>query len=72
MIHPPQASIFNNVSDDRRRRRHLQTRAYFGFSHRTAYLAVCYMDRFCLHRCMDVRASSNRPSVPIPLIHRPN
>uniref|UniRef100_A0A804U6H4 Cyclin-like domain-containing protein n=1 Tax=Zea mays TaxID=4577 RepID=A0A804U6H4_MAIZE len=27
--------------------------AYFGFSHRTAYLAVSYMDRFCLHRCMD-------------------
>lgn len=30
-----------------------ETRAYFGFSHRTAYLAVSYMDRFCLHRCMD-------------------
>ncbi|ONM07247.1 Cyclin-D5-1 [Zea mays] len=32
----------------------LQTRAYFGFSHRAAYLAVSYMDRFCLRRCMDV------------------
>jgi hypothetical protein len=41
-------------------RRHLQTRAYFGFSHRTAYLAVSYMDRFCLRRCMDVRD----PSIP--------
>ncbi|XP_066386680.1 cyclin-D5-1-like [Miscanthus floridulus] len=30
-----------------------ETRAYFGFSHRTAYLAISYMDRFCLHRCMD-------------------
>jgi hypothetical protein len=39
-------------------RRRLQTRAYFGFSHRTAYLAVSYMDRFCLHRCMDVRQLS--------------
>jgi hypothetical protein len=36
----------------------LQTRAYFGFSHRTAYLAISYMDRFCLHRCMDVRHPS--------------
>lgn len=36
-------------------RRRLQTQAYFGFSHRTAYLAVSYMDRFCLRRCMDVR-----------------
>ncbi|PWZ22400.1 Cyclin-D5-1 [Zea mays] len=35
-----------------------ETRAYFGFSHRTAYLAVSYMDRFCLHRCMDVRQLS--------------
>ncbi|TKV92514.1 hypothetical protein SEVIR_9G166300v4 [Setaria viridis] len=31
----------------------LETRACFGFSHRTAYLAVTYFDRFCLHRCFD-------------------
>lgn len=31
----------------------LQTRACFGFSHRTAYLAVSYFDRFCLRRCID-------------------
>ncbi|OEL23259.1 Cyclin-D5-1 [Dichanthelium oligosanthes] len=31
----------------------LETRGYFGFSHRTAYLAVAYFDRFCLHRCFD-------------------
>ncbi|XP_062209340.1 cyclin-D5-1-like [Phragmites australis] len=30
-----------------------ETRAYFGFYHRTAYLAVAYFDRFCLHRCID-------------------
>lgn len=54
-----QASVFialiyisSSLKSDRRR---LQTRAYFGFSHRTAYLAVSYMDRFCLRRCMDVR-----------------
>ncbi|WVZ59842.1 hypothetical protein U9M48_009935 [Paspalum notatum var. saurae] len=28
----------------------LETRASFGFSHRTAYLAVSYLDRFCLRR----------------------
>ncbi|CAN6287517.1 unnamed protein product [Urochloa humidicola] len=31
----------------------LQTRACFGFSHRTAFLAVAYFDRFCLRRCFD-------------------
>ncbi|KAJ1294530.1 hypothetical protein BS78_01G152600 [Paspalum vaginatum] len=31
----------------------LETRACFGFSHRTAYLAVSYLDRFCLHRRFD-------------------
>ncbi|KAL6637274.1 hypothetical protein ACP70R_024846 [Stipagrostis hirtigluma subsp. patula] len=31
----------------------LETRGCFGFSHRTAYLAVAYFDRFCLHRCFD-------------------
>ncbi|KAF8673926.1 hypothetical protein HU200_048374 [Digitaria exilis] len=31
----------------------LETRACFGFSHRTAYLSVAYFDRFCLHRCFD-------------------
>ncbi|KAG2547447.1 cyclin-D5-1-like [Panicum virgatum] len=31
----------------------IETRACFGFSHRTAYLAVSYFDRFCLHRCFD-------------------
>ncbi|RLN42909.1 cyclin-D5-1-like [Panicum miliaceum] len=31
----------------------IETRACFGFSHRTAYLAVAYFDRFCLHRCFD-------------------
>ncbi|KAK3146738.1 hypothetical protein QOZ80_3BG0271090 [Eleusine coracana subsp. coracana] len=31
----------------------LETRAYFGFGHRTAYLAVSYFDRFCLRRCID-------------------
>ncbi|CAL4943226.1 unnamed protein product [Urochloa decumbens] len=32
----------------------LETRAWFGFSHRTAYLAIAYFDRFCLRRCFDV------------------
>ncbi|CAN6323289.1 unnamed protein product [Urochloa humidicola] len=31
----------------------LEIRACFGFSHRTAYLAVAYFDRFCLRRCFD-------------------
>ncbi|TVU46139.1 hypothetical protein EJB05_05657, partial [Eragrostis curvula] len=31
----------------------LETRAYFGFGHRTAYLAISYFDRFCLRRCID-------------------
>ncbi|CAL4926241.1 unnamed protein product [Urochloa decumbens] len=31
----------------------LETRAWFGFSHRTAYLAIAYFDRFCLRRCFD-------------------
>lgn len=31
----------------------LETRGYFGFCHRTAYLAITYFDRFCLRRCID-------------------
>ncbi|CAN6304309.1 unnamed protein product [Urochloa humidicola] len=34
----------------------LETRACFGFSHRTAYLAIAYFDRFCLRRCFDASA----------------
>ncbi|KAF0888919.1 hypothetical protein E2562_020141 [Oryza meyeriana var. granulata] len=31
----------------------LETRGYFGFGHRTAYLAIAYFDRFCLRRRVD-------------------
>ncbi|KAM3311337.1 hypothetical protein ACQJBY_031794 [Aegilops geniculata] len=31
----------------------LETRGHFGFSHRTAYVAIAYFDRFSLRRCVD-------------------
>uniref|UniRef100_A0A0D9Y0Z9 Cyclin-like domain-containing protein n=1 Tax=Leersia perrieri TaxID=77586 RepID=A0A0D9Y0Z9_9ORYZ len=31
----------------------LETRGFFGFGHRTAYLAISYFDRFCLRRRVD-------------------
>ncbi|BAF30181.1 cyclin-D5-2 [Oryza sativa Japonica Group] len=34
----------------------LETRGYFGFGHRTAYLAIAYFDRFCLRRRVDREA----------------
>ncbi|RLN15514.1 cyclin-D5-1-like [Panicum miliaceum] len=51
----------------------LQTRACFGFSHRTAYLAVAYFDRFCLHRCFDVTENRIiiRRSIAIPSVFPP-
>uniref|UniRef100_A0A0E0MP47 Uncharacterized protein n=1 Tax=Oryza punctata TaxID=4537 RepID=A0A0E0MP47_ORYPU len=34
----------------------LEMRGYFGFGHRTAYLAIAYFDRFCLRRRVDREA----------------